>query len=86
MRTTLKVSVLAASLLAATRAGAAGFALDVLDARATGMAAAVTAAIDDPSAAFFNPAGLAQGRRFDVQLGGTMIIPFFKVTPTGATE
>ncbi len=83
MRTTLNASVLAASLLAAARAGAAGFALDVLDARSTGMAAAVTAAIDDPAAAYFNPAGLAQGRRLDIQLGGTMLIPFFKVTPTG---
>src|SRR6266849_6351333 len=61
----------------ADRAWAAGFALDVLSARATGMAAAVTAFIDDAEAAYYNPAGLAQGKGLDVRIGATPIVPSF---------
>ena len=56
-------------------AHAAGFALDTQSPRTIGMAAAVTAMIDDPSAIFFNPAGIAQGRFFDAQASGTLILP-----------
>src|SRR5712692_897226 len=56
---------------------AAGFAIDVQGGRATGMAAAVTAFIDDAEAAYYNPAGLAQGRVLDVRLGATPILPSF---------
>ena len=59
-------------------AWAAGFQVDVHAGRVTGMAAAVTAFIDDASAAYFNPAGLAQGKGLEVQLGDTVIIPSFK--------
>jgi len=42
------------------------------------MASAVTAMIDDSSAVYYNPAGIAQGRRVDVLIGDTMIVPNFK--------
>lgn len=45
---------------AAGEAGAAGYSLFEQGARALGMAGAFTARTDDPSAMFFNPAGLAQ--------------------------
>lgn len=44
------------------------------------MAAAVTAMIDDSSAIFYNPAGIAQGRIVDAQVGDTLIMPSFKFT------
>lgn len=87
MRTILKVAAALALLFPSTRASAAGFALDILDTRATSMAAAVTASINDPAAAFYNPAGLAQGKGqglgIDAKAGATMVIPNFKVTPSG---
>ncbi len=61
----------------ADQAWAAGFALDVLGGRATGMASAVTAFIDDAEAAFYNPAGLAQGKGLDMRVGATPIVPSF---------
>jgi long-chain fatty acid transport protein len=87
MQTPIKFLSAAVSLLLAARAGAAGFALDVLDARAMSLAAAVTASIDDAAAAFYNPAGLARGKGkglgLDAKVGTTMIIPAFTVTPAG---
>jgi long-chain fatty acid transport protein len=64
----------------AGRANAAGIALDVQSGRGTGMAGAVTAMIDDSSAIFYNPAGIAQGRILDVQVGDTLILPSFQYT------
>jgi len=64
----------------AAPARAAGFSLDVQSARGTGMASAMTAFIDDSSAVFFNPAGIAQGKILDAQLGVTMIAPKFTYT------
>jgi long-chain fatty acid transport protein len=83
----LRLLIAVLSVGIAGRAWAAGFALDVLSARATGMAAAVTAFIDDAQAAFYNPAGLAQGRGLDVRLGLTPIVPSFSFQSdnTGAT-
>ena len=59
-------------------ARAAGTALDVQGARGTGMASATTAFIDDASAIFYNPAGIAQGKGLDAQIGMNLIIPTFK--------
>jgi long-chain fatty acid transport protein len=59
-------------------AHAAGTALDVQSARDTAMAGAVTASIDDSSAIFYNPAGIAQGRKIDVEVGDTVIMPTFR--------
>jgi long-chain fatty acid transport protein len=62
---------------------AAGTAVGVQSSRATGMASSVTAMIDDASAIYYNPAGIAQGKRLDVLFGDTLIIP--KLTFTSAT-
>jgi long-chain fatty acid transport protein len=67
-------------------ARAAGIALDVQSGRGTGMAGAVAAMIDDSSAIFYNPAGIAQGRTLDVQVGDTLIMPSFQFTsPNGVS-
>jgi long-chain fatty acid transport protein len=72
------VLLAAIAIVFSTQAQAAGTAVDVLSARGTGMASAVTAMIDDSSAVYYNPAGIAQGKRIDVLVGDTMIVPNFK--------
>ena len=64
----------------AADASAAGFALDVHSARATSMATAMTGHVRDPSAIFYNPAGIVQGQGLDTQLGVTLIAPSFSYT------
>jgi long-chain fatty acid transport protein len=80
MKTRLAASLSAIGLFFAYDAHAAGFAVDVHAGRATGMASAVTGFIDDSSAVFYNPAGIAQGKVFDAQIGDTAILPSFKYT------
>jgi len=65
------------SLLLASSAQAAAFHVGTQDAKATGLAMAVTADVDDPSALLYNPAGLAQGAGLQLRLGDTVIIPSF---------
>jgi long-chain fatty acid transport protein len=67
-------------------AHAAGFALDVVSGRGTGMAAAQTAMVDDSSAIFYNPAGIARGKSLDAQLGVTLISPSFSYTDTAGKK
>jgi long-chain fatty acid transport protein len=50
-----------------------GFSIFEQGAKATGMAGAFVATADDPSAIFFNPAGLAQQRHLTLLAGGTAI-------------
>ncbi len=77
------LSLLAASLVfASTDARAAGFALDTQSPRTIGMAGAAAAMIDDSSAIFFNPAGIAQGRIIQMQASGTLILPSSTFTDT----
>ncbi|HEV3191441.1 MAG TPA: outer membrane protein transport protein, partial [Polyangiaceae bacterium] len=86
MTTRFAVAVaFALGLLIARSAFAAGTALDIQSARGTGMAGAVTAMIDDSSAIFYNPAGIAQGRILDVQVGDSIIIPSFQYTSPQGT-
>jgi long-chain fatty acid transport protein len=66
--------------LLSTVALGAGFKLDVHSSRATGMAGAVTAFIDDPSAIYFNPAGIAGRAGFGAEAGMTLIIPMLRFT------
>lgn len=74
----------AMAVLGACLAGsvqAAGFGVDLHSARATGMATAMTAHVDDSSAVLYNPAGMVHpGRTLDVQLGDTLIIPSISYT------
>ncbi len=67
--------MLVVCMLAAGAAQAAGYSVDTQAGRATGMGLAVTGWIDDASAAFYNPAGLARGKRLELQLGDTLIAP-----------
>jgi len=50
-----------------------GFAIFEQGAKATGMAGAFAATADDPSAIFYNPAGIAQQRRLSAYAGATFI-------------
>ena len=66
--------------LLSTVAFGAGFKLDLHGARATGMGAAVTAFIDDPSALYYNPAGISGRSGFQVQAGVHLIVPMLNFT------
>ncbi|HEX4517417.1 MAG TPA: outer membrane protein transport protein [Polyangiaceae bacterium] len=70
----------------ATNAHASGFSVDVQSARATGMATAVTGMIDDSSAIFFNPAGIARGRGIDAQASVSVIMPSATFKDTSGHE
>ena len=88
MKTRFLLTVTGAGLgvLVANDAHAAGFALDVQSARATGMAASMTAMVDDSSAIFFNPAGMARGPGLDAQVGITPIVASFSFTDPGGNK
>jgi len=60
-------------LLASGSAFASGFALPEQGAKAVGMGGAFVATADDPSAIYFNPAGMAQQRNAEFLVGGTAI-------------
>jgi long-chain fatty acid transport protein len=82
-----RFAVMTLALLAFGRpAKAAGIALDVQSARGTGMAGAMTAMVDDSAAIFYNPAGIAQGKIFDAQIGDSLIIPSFQYTSPGGVS
>lgn len=71
------------SVLIASPVLAAGFRLDVNSARGTAMVGAVSALVDDASANFYNPAGLAQaGKGFEAMAGVTLILPQVHFTST----
>ena len=87
MKTRFAVVTLAGALLALGHpAQAAGIALDVQSGRGTGMAGAVTAMIDDSSSIFYNPAGIAQGKILDAQIGDSLIIPSFQYRSPGGVS
>jgi len=60
-------------MFSATSAMAAGFRLPEAGAKAMGMGFAFTAQADDPSAIYFNPAGIIQLEGTNVMIGGTYI-------------
>ncbi|NOZ01213.1 MAG: hypothetical protein GXP54_04910 [Deltaproteobacteria bacterium] len=68
--------------LAGHRAWATGYYLGELDAPAVGRSLAVTAKLEEPSTIFFNPAGMAFLKGFNVSLGGTVVYPLFNYTDT----
>lgn len=67
-------------MLLSSVAFGAGFKLDVHSSRATGMGGAVTSFFDDPSAIYFNPAGIAGRKGFAAELGVTLIVPMLSFT------
>ncbi|HEY2748293.1 MAG TPA: outer membrane protein transport protein [Polyangia bacterium] len=60
-------------VLAARLAFAGGIEIDEQSARATGTAAAQTAVANDPSAIFYNPAGLVDQPGFNALVGGSLV-------------
>jgi long-chain fatty acid transport protein len=69
------LSVLAATLVFVSTAFASGYQLNEHGARATAMGGAFVARANDPSAIFFNPAGLSYLKGLNVMVGGTLILP-----------
>jgi long-chain fatty acid transport protein len=67
------VAVLLVLLFTASTSFAAGFRLPEAGAKAMGMGFAFTAQADDPSAIYFNPAGLTQLKGQNVMIGGTYV-------------
>jgi long-chain fatty acid transport protein len=67
--------LIAIACLAASSVFASGFSIFEQGAKASGMAGAFVATADDPTAIFYNPAGLAQQRDFTI-LGGATFINF----------
>src|SRR5438105_371960 len=65
--------VIAAFILVGGSAFGSGFSIFEQGAKAVAMGGAFAATADDPSAIFFNVAGLAQQRRGEVMFGGTAI-------------
>lgn len=72
--------------LVGAAASAAGIQVDTEQARATGMATAVVANVEDASAILYNPAGLAHGPGLEVQLGDTLIAPHVRYTAPGGGQ
>lgn len=85
MRWGLRLGTVSAFALALSgTAHAAGTALDVQSGRGTGMASAMTAHVDDSSSIYYNPAGIAQGRIIDAQVGGAPLVAGHHfVSPSG---
>ena len=73
MRGWKMVSVLLILLFTASTSFAAGFRLPEAGAKAMGMGFAFTAQADDPSAIYFNPAGLTQLQGQNVMLGASYV-------------
>ncbi len=73
MRIQRVLAVLVVLLFSATSAMAAGFRLPEQGAKAMGMGMAFVAQADDPSAIYYNPAGIIQLEGQNVMIGGTYI-------------
>ena len=69
----LGLSLTIGCLAASVSAFGAGFSIFEQGAKASGMAGAFVATADDPSAIFYNPAGLAQQREMSILAGATFI-------------
>src|SRR2546425_3409933 len=73
MNSRLWLLVVVAALLTSGAAFGSGFSLFEQGAKATAMGGAFAATADDPSAIFYNVAGIAQIRRTEFNVGGTTI-------------
>ncbi len=78
----LIVQALLLSVLVASVAFAGGYQINEMGARATGMGGAFVATASDPSAIFYNPAGLASQKGINALVGLDLIIPSTEYTPT----
>ena len=73
MRGWKMVSVVLVLLFTASTSFAAGFRIPEAGAKAMGMGFAFTAQADDPSAIYFNPAGLTQLKGNNIMVGATYL-------------
>lgn len=73
MQSLKSLLVFTVTCLVATSAFGSGFLIPEQGAKASAMAGAFAATADDPSAIFFNPAGIAQQRELSVLAGTTLI-------------
>lgn len=87
----MKAQLLAITACALSSVGgayASSFAVNELAARAQGMGGAFTSIADDPSAIFFNPAGLTQVKGMQISLDNLIVAGQFRfvpsITPPGA--
>lgn len=69
----LSVALALTFLLAAVPAFPSGFQINSQGARAMGMGLAFAAVADDPSAIFFNPAGLGWQKHFEAEIGSSFV-------------
>lgn len=77
----VRVAALVALILPAAAFGA-GFGIFEIGSKATALGGAFTATADDPSAMFYNPAGLGFLTRYDAYVGTTLIAPTSEFTGT----
>jgi long-chain fatty acid transport protein len=73
LRSLTRILLTIGCLAIGASAFAAGFSIFEQGAKASGMAGAFVATADDPSAIFYNPAGIAQQRELSVLAGATFI-------------
>ncbi len=78
------VLVVAALLASRTETAASGFAINAQGAAGAGRSAAFVAQADDPSAVFYNPAGISQLDRTSVLVGTTILRPHTDYEPSAA--
>jgi long-chain fatty acid transport protein len=79
--------IVAVSLIFTDQVFTGGFQINEQSAKAMGMGGAFTAQASDPSAIFFNPAGLGFQKGINVLLGTTLIFPSTKFSgPTPSTK
>ncbi|MGO8970429.1 MAG: outer membrane protein transport protein, partial [Myxococcaceae bacterium] len=83
---TLMSAVAVLAVVVAGEARAAGIAVDLQSARGVAMAGSVVGFIDDASAIYYNPAGIAQGQGIDVELGITVIVPYFNISAANGVQ
>jgi long-chain fatty acid transport protein len=69
----ISVPLALAAFFAAAPAFPSGFQVMTQGAKATGMGLAFTAVADDPSAIFYNPAGLGWQKHFEAQIGASFL-------------
>jgi long-chain fatty acid transport protein len=85
MKQIRNITVLMCMVLVAGHLFAGGFALTGVGSRATSMGGAFRGLSDDPSAMYWNPAGLGFMDENSVSLGGTFIMPSATWDPTGTS-
>jgi long-chain fatty acid transport protein len=82
----LIVQALFLTVLVASVAFAGGYQINEMGARATGMGGAFVAQASDPSAVYYNPAGLASQKGINALVGLDLIIPSTELKPASGAS